>query len=489
MYNNKCNKEEFEQDTIKSNIMLTFLMIAIGLLVSMGSCTAIANKTNFLGTDISVWINVAKKIQDGKVIYKDIFDHKGPILYLFYYIAYSLGGIKGLGVLEYISILLDMTCIFNIAKELQCNNKKSMLVAIICMIFFTLLCDGNPCVESIALPFILFVLRKFIKFVKGNDDFQKKDSFLVGMCLGIIMLLKLNLAVLWIVYYLFIAIYLLKEKKISELIKIVIFSLFGLIIVIVPFFIYFVVTNSIGDFWNTYIVFNFKYIGIKEQDLLNTWKYFWEKTYIFITITLITSIVHIFMNKERTLEILNLIYLLATVYLIITPQRNYIHYLIPLISCISIPIALLIRDIKIDNLIYSVIVVVFILIMNKNIKDTILARTYDYEKLCSKIQIHTEDDDNVLIIGNESNLYIASNREYKGKYFYQYPIIFYDEEIEKNFIKEVNEDKPKLIVDISKLLEVEYDSDLEKKFKKDMIDIIENDYEKIAEKTYLRKEK
>lgn len=74
------------------------ILIIFGILISFQSSTSPMN-TEATSTDVSVWISIAKKMEHGQVMYRDIFDHKGPILYLIYYLGYTFR--KNLGNLDY----------------------------------------------------------------------------------------------------------------------------------------------------------------------------------------------------------------------------------------------------------------------------------------------------------------------------------------------------------------------------------------------------
>ena len=150
---NKLNKEISNKDAL-----IVFLLIIIALLTSLQSCASILNTTDYLEIDVSVWTNVARKMQEGKIIYKDIFDHKGPVLYFLYYISYSLMGIKGIGFLEFVFTLIDVFIIYMIGRRLELKKYKTLVLVILCMTFMSFLYMENPCAESIGLTFILIAL-------------------------------------------------------------------------------------------------------------------------------------------------------------------------------------------------------------------------------------------------------------------------------------------------------------------------------------------
>ncbi|MCI8833687.1 MAG: hypothetical protein HFJ19_05835, partial [Clostridia bacterium] len=69
---------------VKDN-WLIILSVAISIIVYFFISELVSLNVMY-GTDVNVWKYIANMIQDDRIIYKDLFDHKGPILYLFYYL-------------------------------------------------------------------------------------------------------------------------------------------------------------------------------------------------------------------------------------------------------------------------------------------------------------------------------------------------------------------------------------------------------------------
>lgn len=161
----------------KLNIIIVLALIMISTLISLRSCVSILNTSSYMSTDVSVWVNIARAMDQGKIIYSEIFDHKGPLLYVFYFFTYKIfNGKIGLLVLDYLCVLVDCIIIYGISKKITNSNSKSLLTVTVTMFFLSFLCLENPCSESISLPFILISLNEFIKFVMDYRKFGRKES-------------------------------------------------------------------------------------------------------------------------------------------------------------------------------------------------------------------------------------------------------------------------------------------------------------------------
>lgn len=484
-------------------VVVLLIILTITTMISIFGNASIFNKFKCLNTDISVWTNIAKQIQNGKVIYRDIFDHKGPILYFFYYIGYFIGKINGIAFIDFICIFIDSVMIYRIAKKMNLGRLKSILTTLICMFLIPIICFGNsenPCSESLSLPFILISLYAFINFIY-DKKFGKWESIYTGICFGIVAMIRVNLAILWVVFEIYIYMQLIKQKEYKRLINIIFFSVIGVCIVIFPIIIYLVSNNAFKNFIDAYFLLNIKYSTIREYSTYETVLYFIIFTWGIFILPLVLSVILVivfFKKKEKKIIILNFLYTIFITYLIISPGRKYPHYMIPLVSTMVIPIVFMLKNIKIDKrLIFMMYIIVFLFLCIMGYdqiqiynSDEWTANQYDeYSKL---INTYSEKNDSILQIGKKTQIYLWANRSYNGKYFFQIPFILYDEEYEKQFIEEVKYCKPKIILNFLEELE-ELDNkdninEIEKKFKEDIKEIIENKYIEINDFLYVRRE-
>ena len=270
-------------------------------------------------------------------------------------------------------------------------------------------------------------------------------------------MLRPNLISLWIVYDLYIFIKLIKEKEIKRLLNIIIYSIIGAIITMLPTIIYLIVNNAFIDFINAYLVFNFKYSNIKEYNILYIIYYFIEQTkYIIIIIVTVAYIFLIYWMhknkiKDKMLLIVNFIYFIFTFGLVVIPQRDYIHYEIIMLPTLLLAIIFSIKKIEIDRksffiIISSIISFLCIMLGLYSLGMQNISKKTKVDYIINDIQEITEEGDNVLVLGNKTYIYILSNRQYEGKYFYQLPIAMYSEEILNDIIKEIESNLPVVIV-------------------------------------------
>ena len=498
---NKQKLNEIMNVKIDNNrIIVYILLIAFALFLTILNSISVLNKDSYISIDVAVWTNIAKLMKEGRIIYRDIFDHKGPILLIFYFFSYSIGKINGIWFMDFLCSIVDVIVIYLIARKFNLNRIKSIIIVAVSVIFLSLLCLENPCTESISLPFILIAFYYFIKFIKDINDFHRKESFITGICLGIILLIRPNLASLWVIYDIYIFLKLLKKKEIKILLSIIIFSFLGVFFVFIPIFLYLYINNAFGDFIKIYCIFNFKYAGAKEQTLIKTILDFIRLSKGFILFTFINYMgifIYIIKNKikDKEMIITSFIYYLFTFCLVIMPQRSYIHYLIPMLPSFIIPMILTLEYTKIREIWSKIFVIVcfiiMIIIMIATIKEK--KSKWGYSIYLDSISKFTKEnskkEDNILQLGNRANIYLLSERQYKGKYFYQLPIAFQSKEIGDEIINEIEKDYPKIIIDTWKHWEVnKEDNESTRSFKIKIKKILDEKYIKKNLTKYVLKE-
>ena len=185
------------------------------------------------------------------------------------------------------------------------------------------------------------------------------------------------------------------------------------------------------------------------------------------------SIALIFSKKGREYNTLNFILYLIALYIVMSPLNPYEHYAMILIPFLFLPIGkvfLVYLDSFDKNIKLVGIIAIILTFYCKEINfmyNRAIQVNNDGEWLVEikeAIVNNSKKDDNVLVMGNECLLYLISNRTYHHKFFNS-GVTIIDKKLEKEFVKEVKKDNPKLIVtnnsvkikEISKIIRDNYE--------------------------------
>ena len=209
--------------------------------------------------DGNAFFTMGKGIMNGLVPYKDLFEQKGPILYLIYGIGYLISNSNFLGVyiLEIISFLFFIYYMIKTISLLW-NEKNSYLITILTCSILVSSCffvQGGSA-EEFCFPFIMYSFYSFIKYIK-NQVYDKNILFFNGLAAGIISLIKFNLLGFWFIWMALIFFKIILEKKYKEAFISCIVFLLGMLSPIIVVSIYFIINGAFTDFIEAYVTFNF----------------------------------------------------------------------------------------------------------------------------------------------------------------------------------------------------------------------------------------
>jgi hypothetical protein len=223
--------------------------------------------------DVNIYFSIGKGLFNGKVMYAELFDNKGPLTYFIYGLGYLISNKSFLGVyfLESISLTIVLYYEYLIAKLFLPQSAHSSGInryAAISIFIFPLaflnykIFNEGGSAEEFILPFIMYGFFVFLKAQKQNEALSYRENLFFGLCTAAIFFIKMNVIMIFFPFTVFIFADLLIKKRYSIFFINAISYICGVLLVALPFIIYFLATGSIGDFYNVYFKFNSLYSNI-----------------------------------------------------------------------------------------------------------------------------------------------------------------------------------------------------------------------------------
>lgn len=211
------------------------------------------------------FFNVGKAIFNGRVLYKDILEQKGLIIYLIQIPAYLISHTTFIGVwaIQIILLLLFSVAAYELNICLGLDNFQSMIaVAISDLIIFTSqsLASGQI-VEVYALPFFMYSIYSLTRNLEESRDFSWQMILLNGIFAGIILWMKYSLLGFYFAWAAFACIYLLIKKGFGNALKTGLVFLGGMLIITIPCLLYFFLNGAITDLIDCYFINNISGYG------------------------------------------------------------------------------------------------------------------------------------------------------------------------------------------------------------------------------------
>ena len=293
--------------------------------------------------DSTVWLRCAVKMKQGFTMYVDTWDHKGPLLFLIQFLGLTITphSLNGIWYLELLFAVLTLWALYFTAGCF--SDKKVVCVIASALSFhpFYYFFQGGNCVEEWSLPFISFSLYFFVKYLK-TGIINKKEILLAGMFMSCSFLLNGNLISVWACFIPVIFIMLVIRKKWKELQQCIVWFAGGAVSVLGVTVLVLLMQNSFSAFLEAYFGFNASYtsgvtIGTFISSMLN---FAYQDSWFLIAYVIVFFI--LLNNKIHDWRWVMFLYAGASLVLLSMSGRGYLHYGIPLIPCMLMPLALIV---------------------------------------------------------------------------------------------------------------------------------------------------
>lgn len=445
---------------LRTKVGILLLISSLAFIFSMQCSINIFQSGDSL-TDSSVFKTVALYMDEGYMPYKDTFDHKGPLIYLYNWIGMQISYWRGIWVIEFLSLTSTFLIFYKIAR-LFCNRKFSILTLLIVTVPLNLYFDGGNMSEEYALPYIAAALYIFIDYFL-NNIINRKRLIICGLSFGAVCLLRINMIPVWIVFCIAVLIDCLRLKNYKKIGYFISYFLIGIGIICIPILMWLICRGAFVEFINDYFLFNFMYSESSTGlDRWETFLFFLNTPFILAACVATACLCN---TSKKYFNYAYGISIIVTLIMISMSGRKYGHYGMILIPLLCYPIAKLAEKAKDDlekKATWPIIAIVIIFSVSvcpawiqsidntvtnymqrdmvESESSTISSKVIDY------VVNNTTEDDLITVYGNWDIIYAKSRRLSASKYSYQDPIIHIDHNKYDEYFNELNEMRPKLII-------------------------------------------
>lgn len=395
---------------IENGIVIRLALMC--LVVASLFAFAASPMSDFVRIDSGVFAYIGRGICDGRLPYRDMFDHKGVLLYFLNAFGYSFGyGLQGVWIVESFFYVLSLVFTYKLLSRLFGSRICIGAIIIVYWMFFRLALGGNM-TETYAMYGILIAWMLLVQDVLAKS-LKCRTSFVVGLVLGAIVMLRPNMIGI-VVPYGFYWLWMLKSWTARQAWRPLLFAVSGGCSVLALCAFYLILNGIASDFWECYILFNLKYassgVSVVDNNLL----------IIVLGVVVNTWAILITKERERFLSIVNLIFMLASGALILL-KLQYEHYYIPFLPTLFIPLCYFLRYVSQYRILQSIsLIAVLGLIINftgYSVLKNILTGRRDIQIVQFKNYIN--DNSSVLVLGNDCIVYEKLGVKSNSRYFYQ----------------------------------------------------------------------
>lgn len=443
-------------NSMKKEKMIAFsFSLFLGIITWFTLVTSVRKGLPLLDASIFEYFGYA--MSHGQRMYLELFDHKGPVIFLINYLGYSIGASLGIKIL-YIASLMIFFYIGYYISRLFTGIRNSFVVLVITFIIFESFFEGGWGLEGYILPCLTYSLYIFLKYFL-EDKINKYEIILSGFSFAVVLFTKANMIGIWLIFSLLVTIKLIYQKQFSIFLKYIALFITGSALFIVPLCCFLWFQGSLKEMFYQSVVMNFIYS--KESGYLTVMemvKWYMNQVNV-LQLNLMIVIAMIAVWKQYGIKILfyNGAFIFCLMLALIS-KRAYLHYLIVLIPLFIPYISVAINKfMNKSSLLYFLIFTIGLVFIYwgpiHGIKDRVTNRSIDYsvneKEVADYIHQHTNEQDRIYSHRLNGIIYLYSERLSSTKFFFV-PSLKDETPIIDSFKESFKMNPPKYIVFDSK---------------------------------------
>lgn len=235
-------------------------------LITAAICLAICSKSSFLypindWTDANAYFSCGKGMLNGRVMYRDLYEHKGPLLYALHLLCCMLDyhSFFGVFLLEILSVGLFLFAGYR-TLELYGARRAALLglPLVAALVLSSVSFQQGDSAEELCLPLLsgsLFFLLRWLRNT-APDRMSAKLLILNGFMGGCVLWVKFTLLGFYAPWLLGLMIYHFIHKKPKAAWTVLGWFVAGAALATVPWLLYFGINGAIGPWLKTYLYDN-----------------------------------------------------------------------------------------------------------------------------------------------------------------------------------------------------------------------------------------
>lgn len=458
--------------------IILFIISFITLFLFSVSTSPLYN--DFYMDDSAIFISTAESVLNGNVLYRDIFDHKGPVLFFIQILGQIIfEGKIGIFIIQVISLFIALIFI-NKTLNLINKNSKNIISILFGLVFFVYTMEEGNTSEELSLPFISICYYLFFKCMCTNKEEKEIPilyTIIYAVIFSIVVMMKLTNAIVIAILVICLTALLIKNKQYKEIFKCGIYFILGMMIVVVPICYYFYKNNTIAEM--IYATFTHNFLYIKNATVGND---FISKCLYCLPVVISMIGAFNYRRKNKDISIIFVFTNVVSMFLLCV-GRGLQHYFVILVPSVIIGIYMMFSEneiefTKLEKMIikFAGIIIVIALLYHRiwyNILVLTNIEDLKYKKLDSILNT-LENKENTLMFCCPAETYLYTNIIPNYKYsFTQDNSIMSSELIEKEILEDIDNKKIENIVVVKDFI----DMDIMKNIK----NIISKNYTKVDE--------
>ena len=425
--------------------------------------------------DSGVFLYMGWRLLNGDVPYRDVWDHKPPLIYFVdaLGIALSPDSLWGIWTLQFLLIFFTLFFVYRLLDQEFGLYAALAGVIVLTSGLLTILEKGNV-TEEYALVFQALCFWLFLS--AWRKDFPLRDSFWIGLLGGFAFNFKQTTIGIWLTYALFLLVIRLIQRKFPF--KDLLSLLAGWLVPSIVLMLYLASQGALVDFWEQAYLYNFVYIGKHEgirrliPVFIKGFAYLQNGWVLYLSILgWLAGLIYAWFKRRdvfteaHPLILIALVTLPVEVFFITISGRSILHYYLTplpvmaiLAGTLAYTVPFLVRKIsqvdsqKVQRWVPGAVLAVVLLGQMGQLayypSYVRVLRDNDYAPVIEYVSQNTIPGDQVLLIGAESAVNFLARREAPTRFVYQYPLALLGRRpMFEEYFDQILENDPVLIID------------------------------------------
>lgn len=291
-------------------------------------------------TDANIYMAVARAMQNGLLPYRDVFDHKGLLLYFIYYMGSLIDRSGFLGIYVVLSLSFSIFLYYGYLLSRLFFRPMVSIFAAFSLAFVSvaspIYINGGGSTEELMMPFIMVCLYYMVRDlhqIDHRDSIASRNRafgyFLIGIACGAILWIKFSSLIVVGFPGLFLIGVLITKRRFKDLFISAVSFLLGMAIISLPSVLYLARHDLFSEFSEVYIRFNYAYSSLMLDTEIEM---FVEMLFLGCILPCVPVIIALrYLSKKiRTVNRLTVVFsgvhMLSLLFLYIIGKKNYPYY-------------------------------------------------------------------------------------------------------------------------------------------------------------------
>lgn len=233
------------------------LIVAAFIIVTLSTTCSFLYKYHSWG-DSNIFFTIGKSMLSGLMPYRDLFDQKGPIVFMLHALAalISYKSFFGVYILQLINAFVFMLFAYKTNCLLFKKNNYLNTILFTVLTYTSVAYSIGDSVEEFSLAIIMYAIYTAVKHSINDTVPSKLEFIMIGITSGLIFWMKYTIIGFYLGWIIIPVYKEVKSKNIKRLLINIGYIALGVIITTIPIFVVFGMNGSLGIMLKSYFLEN-----------------------------------------------------------------------------------------------------------------------------------------------------------------------------------------------------------------------------------------